>query len=96
MSLLSFREQDTFGGGGFADVYRGDYNGEDVAVKCLLLEGRNARMINVKQLQQDATALACESRLMKKNAIHPHVTEIIGCHVAISDTAHGTHAFYTL
>lgn len=73
------------GRGGFADVFRDEYKGEAVAVKRLRLDnpnkhdGTNLDTIGLQVLQTEALLLA-------QCASHPHIVEIIGCHMATSLT----------
>ncbi|KAJ7233175.1 kinase-like domain-containing protein, partial [Mycena rebaudengoi] len=65
------REEWPSSGGGFADVYRGYYNGKPVALKLLrqFIRGEELRTIRLR---------FCREALVWQNLHHPHILPLIG------------------
>ena len=80
-SQIIFRDNDKgswLGGGGFADVFRGSFQGQPVAIKRLKVDARDFSVLHKQEIQHDVDALAREALIMAHCRTHPHILTLIG------------------
>jgi serine/threonine protein kinase len=81
-------DRDPWASGGFADVFRGEYSGQNVAVKRLRIHNEDKVTVNpVRSIVFASNCVLTKLKLLCKEALlwrqlrHPHVLEFFGVDV---------------
>jgi hypothetical protein len=86
-SLLKFCDdhESLLGGGGFAEVFRGTYNLQPVAIKRLKVYRGDVNSLSKLQIARNVEQLAAEALLTHKCGTHSNIIHVVGCLSILSE-----------